>query len=578
MTLLRRILLLGLCVMCLSPLQIQYVLADGCDTTSDVMLVSVKTGGDPATQLASGNDVSDDGRYIVFRSYDSTIVPNDTNNTADIFLHDRETCITHLVTRSMDGNPATGGLAEGTGSEIRISGDGRYVLFDSNHLDMVAGDKREFHVVYLYDHHTQTVEQITTGSANGSSHISDISKDGRFIVFASDATNMIPNDTNNATDTFLFDRQSNTLERVSVSSEEEQGNRFSWYGEVSDDGRFVVFISTATNFTTLDTSTHQKVFLRDRQNGTTTLISLTENEEPANDNVPYAFISNNGRYVGMTTSATNFVNSHENIYNGYVRDLQTGTVTWVTPSDEPVTWTYAGSFSGDGRYVAIEISGNHPVNSYLYDMQTGVTTLQSRTPSGEPFDGASILPVLTADARYMLFSFAELEAENRGIYLARVALPSGSLDMTVGLQGRPTAPHPDWVASVRVVIVPQGSTTPVYDEIVTTDDSGAFAIPDLNYGIYSVWVKGTNTLAVSQTITLAAESLSVPVELLLAGDANGDNVVSLADFSILASSFGTQSGDPGYDARADFNGDDLITLPDFSLLATNYNSTGAPLP
>ena len=93
--------------------------------------------------------------------------------------------------------------------------------------------------------------------ANGDSYLPTISNNGRFVVFASDATNLVPNDTNGKTDVFVFDVETEVMERVSVASNGVEGNGVSGFDDlagVSNDGRYVVFSSEATNLVADDTN------------------------------------------------------------------------------------------------------------------------------------------------------------------------------------------------------------------------------------------------------------------------------------------------------------------------------------
>lgn len=124
-----------------------------------------------------------------------------------------------------------------------------------------------------------------------------------------------------------------------------------------------------------------------------------------------------------------------------------------------------------------------------------------------------------------------------------------------------------------MVVTPQGGAA-VFDGEVTTDQSGQFELDGLTPGDYRLWVKGSHTLTVSQAVTVIAGTNSVSVGTLREGDTDDNNLVNLTDFSLLATTFGKQTGDAGYDGRADFNGDEIVNLTDFSLLATNFGQSG----
>jgi hypothetical protein len=150
------------------------------------------------------------------------------------------------------------------------------------------------------------------------------------------------------------------------------------------------------------------------------------------------------------------------------------------------------------------------------------------------------------------------------------------VNIGIQLQGRPAPPDPRLVMSVRVVVTPQGSDSPIFDASVTTDENGKFFLRGVTSGNYHLWIKGAHTLAVERDVTLTDGTTNIPYDPLPEGDSDGNNVVNLTDFSILATTFGKQNGNTGYDGRADFNGDSVVNLTDFSLLATSFGKSGAP--
>ncbi|MBL8132593.1 MAG: S8 family serine peptidase [Anaerolineae bacterium] len=147
----------------------------------------------------------------------------------------------------------------------------------------------------------------------------------------------------------------------------------------------------------------------------------------------------------------------------------------------------------------------------------------------------------------------------------------------VALQGRPTPPHAQWSVPLRVIMKPTGGGAAVFDGWVGTDNSGSYMITGIPTGSYNIWVKHPHTLANLVTVNLTSDT-SFEIGTLKEGDANDNNSVTIADFSILAGTFGKTSADAGYDARADFNGDSAVTIADFSLLAANFSQSGAAQP
>src|SRR5437762_932588 len=174
-----------------------------------------------------------------------------------------------------------------------LSADGRFVAFDSAATDLVAGDTNGVSDVFVHDRQTGTIERVSVASGgaqgDGSSGLIGfafppaLSAAGRFVAFVSAATNLVTGDTNGAADVFVRDRQTGTTERVSVASGGTQGNAASWGLALSADGRFVAFQSDATNLVAGDTNGATDVFVRDRQTGMTERVSVASGGAPGND-------------------------------------------------------------------------------------------------------------------------------------------------------------------------------------------------------------------------------------------------------------------------------------------------------
>ncbi|HVM95535.1 MAG TPA: hypothetical protein VMT89_04055, partial [Candidatus Acidoferrales bacterium] len=207
-----------------------------------------------ADDASSSPTISSDGRYVAFESNATNLLgPGlDTNGTTDVFVHDRQTGTTELVSVGL-GN-VQGDKASGPPS---ISPDGRFVVFESlaTNLSSSVHDTNGKYDVYIRDRHLGITELVSVGPGgllgDGDSYVTPealaVSADGRFVVFASAATNLLgPGlDTNNVDDVFLRDRQAGTTERLSVGPNGVQGNGASDYPSISADGRFVAFNSNA---------------------------------------------------------------------------------------------------------------------------------------------------------------------------------------------------------------------------------------------------------------------------------------------------------------------------------------------
>jgi VCBS repeat-containing protein len=275
--------------------------------------ITVPPRGGQIDNNSYSTDISDDGRYVAFFSHATNLVPGDTNGEGDIFVHDRRTGRTQRASVSSLGLQS-GGAGFWT---LAISGDGRYVVFTSGASDLVLLDTNLAVDVFVRDLRDGTTERVSISTRgrqgnDGSGLDVDISRDGRFVAFQSHASNLVPRDTNRASDIFIRDRVEGMTTRVSVSSSEAQANNVSQGVALSDDGLYVAFDSVASNLSrpdidTDDTITGTDVFVRDVRAGTTVRVSMSETGEQPDAGAGLAFITGNGRYVGFGSAATNLI-------------------------------------------------------------------------------------------------------------------------------------------------------------------------------------------------------------------------------------------------------------------------------
>ena len=277
--------------------------------------VSVDSSGAEAGADSLAPSISFDGARVVFASSASNLVAGDGNGTFDVFLRDRPSGLTARL--SVD----SGGV-EGNGPSLapRISADGLVVAFHSAASNLVAVDINVSFDVFTHDLATGMTEMASVDSAgvqgNFSSVAASVSSDGRFVAFDSDATNLVPGDTNFRTDVFIHDRQSGATSRVSVASDGSEGNDRSGFVDppaVSGDGRFVAFASGATNLVSGDTNNVVDMFLHDTASGETRRVSVasdgTEGNAPA---AHWPNLSGDGSVVVYASQASNLVPSDTN--------------------------------------------------------------------------------------------------------------------------------------------------------------------------------------------------------------------------------------------------------------------------
>ncbi len=301
-----------------------------------------------------GPVISDDGRYVAFQSLDSTLVPNDTNAVRDVFVYDRQSCVIERVSVS-----SSGAQANNQSISIGISSDGRYVVFRSNASNLVTGDTNGQSDIFRRDRQTGTTIRVSVAS-NGTQGTQGslspaISGDGRYITFIS-SNSYSAADTNSHRDVYWHDTVTHETLLVSVSTAGIVGNQDSNGPVVSDDGRYVAFESMASNLVANDTNESYDIFLRDMQANTTIAVSVANDGTIGNLSSHSAAISGDGRYVAFNSYATNFVLG-SSWTNSFFRDLQTNSTSALVldSAGQPANgYGYRPSISNDGRYVAFE--------------------------------------------------------------------------------------------------------------------------------------------------------------------------------------------------------------------------------
>jgi Tol biopolymer transport system component len=270
-----------------------------------------------APDSAGGDNVSDspsisaNGRYVAFDSAASNLVGRDTNDSTDVFVRDLARGVTRLVSASSTG-------VQGNGSSINpsISADGRYVAFESDASNLTAADANGTRDVFVRDRFRRVTRLISTSSSEeqalDASFAASISGDGRFVAFESFASNLVGSDANGVRDVFVRDRTRGTTRRMSVSSSGVEADLDSHLPSISADGRFVVFESTATNLVAGDTNGFSDVFRRDRADDVTRRMSVNSDGLETDGDSFNPVISGDGHQVLFESDATNLVSPDTN--------------------------------------------------------------------------------------------------------------------------------------------------------------------------------------------------------------------------------------------------------------------------
>src|SRR6266566_809577 len=255
--------------------------------------------------------ISTNGQFVAFISAATNLVANVGGTDYLVYLHDRATRGTTLVSRS-----GTGALPNADCTDVRISGDGRFVVFVSAASNLMANDNNDASDIFLYDRSSgqlELISQSTLGEIGiGESDSPAVSDDGRFVVFDSDSSNLVSGDSNGAWDVFLRDRQLGVTTRVSVNSLGAQANNTSYLPNISGDGRYITFLSAANNLVTEPFFLAFHLYLWDRVGNTIERISKTSAGQPGNADSGFSTLSADGRYIGFESNASNLVAADTN--------------------------------------------------------------------------------------------------------------------------------------------------------------------------------------------------------------------------------------------------------------------------
>jgi Tol biopolymer transport system component len=399
--------------------------------------ISVNASGEEANGESDFAVPSATGRYVVFVSSATNLIEGDVNGHPDVFLKDRETGEVELISVASDGTQGNnwsgnGGMGFTSAPRLDVTPDGRFVVFLSQATNLVAG-VTDLTNVYLRDRQTQQTEQINF-DADGepspafSTGPVSISDDGRFVVYQSvDGTYDTGPDVT-FVDILLRDRQEGTTTLVSVNNAGEQAapagptnNNNNDRSDITGDGRLVVFQTSAPNLVPDDSNDATDVFVRDILAGTTSRVSVADDGSQADGPSQLGAIDATGRYVVFTSAATNLVPEAGDDETGlYVRDLLTGTTqrlledldeTLFTIPD-PGSLSYGRNISGDGRFVVFSTEldtlaggdANEERDVFRLERATGVSTLLSRSLSGGTGSDQSDRVTINDDGRVMVFT------------------------------------------------------------------------------------------------------------------------------------------------------------------------------
>ncbi|MCA9137062.1 MAG: VCBS repeat-containing protein, partial [Planctomycetales bacterium] len=296
------------------------------------------------------SSISGDGRFVAFGTAADNVVPGDTNGKDDIFVLDRSTGDIERVSVNNDGIEA-----DSSSYYPSISTDGRFVAFESAADNLVPGDTT-FTDVFVFDRSTRSIERVSvshTGlQVDGNSGGPSISGDGRFVAFASSATNLVAGDTNAESDIFVYDRLNATTKRISVGNGGEEANDYSLAPSINANGNFVTFESNASNLVSGDTNQRRDVFAYDLSAGFLERISVSSAGVEGNDssyiggsNTSPRAITADGQFVVFDSNASNLIDGDASNQGGvFVHNRWTNEIEFIAQGG-------SASISDDGRYI-----------------------------------------------------------------------------------------------------------------------------------------------------------------------------------------------------------------------------------
>ena len=307
--------------------------------TGPVRLLSVGFGGVQPDAESTQPAVSANGRFVTFTSSADDLIAGDDNADSDVFVTDLATGITRRASVS-----STGGQANGDSYNPSISNDGRLISFTSGASNLVSGDHNHVPDVFVHDMITGRTIQVSVSSSGHEQNasvaapfleVSSLSGDGRYVVFDSNASNLVSGASGHA-NVFRHDLITGQTTLVSKGGSGAQGNNDSFYPATSGNGQVTVYESFADNLASPWTP-NENVFAQDTAMNSTLNVDVTPDGSPRGPEVDpqllqQATISQDGQVVAFTSGANNLVaNDHNGTDDVFVRVISPPSTSFVQP-------------------------------------------------------------------------------------------------------------------------------------------------------------------------------------------------------------------------------------------------------
>ena len=403
--------------------------------------ISVDSDGTQNAGFSFNPTISGDGRFVAFTSTDSDLIDSDGIRGSGTFIFDRETQALDRIGLIREGELVT------ESSDLALSANGEFLAFSSLESGWIGEeDTNGQRDIFVFDVPSGSVERVSISGlgeeSNGAAFNPDISGDGRFVVFESSATNLVPSDTTRAQDIFIYDRDLDQIDLISFLG----SNGFSANPQISSDGRYVVFESDENfafdeNNEPIVNRTRNIYLYEVEQNALQLVTSPPFN--PTGDETGDAFSSNavisaEGRYVVYSSQADNLTDDPENdnFVNIFVYDIRTNATERIDINGN------VSGVSADGRYISftsidstlVDNDNNNAGDVFIYDRETETVELASVSLDGDSGDRTSLSSTLSDNGQFVAFS-------SQATDLVR-SDTNGRQDIFVYSRGQQTPPPP----------------------------------------------------------------------------------------------------------------------------------------
>jgi Tol biopolymer transport system component len=380
-----------------------------------VHLVSASAEGVIGGGFSSSGGLSADGKVASFWSEADNLVPGDTNGASDVFVRNLATGAVTRVSVSAGGEQGNGASNGGD-----LSADGNHVLFGTFATNLLPEEGASRGAILTKDLTTGALVRVDTNAAgeaaNSGTNATWASSDNNLVGLTSLASNLVPDDNNGAWDAFLKRLDTGEVVRLSTSSEGVEGNDWSMYPSVSANARLAVFQSDASNLVPGDTNGSTDIFLKNLDTQAVMLVSTSAAGAQGDSYSAGPSISADGTLVAFWSAAVNLVPGDTNgVSDLFVKNVVTGGITRVSTSasgEQGDNFSEWGTLSADGSRIAFWSAATNLVpgditawswDVFVKDLSSGDIVRATAAADGTGSNDFRGPPGITADGSRVLF-------------------------------------------------------------------------------------------------------------------------------------------------------------------------------